>query len=310
MNIAFIGVGGVGGYFGGKMAQLLKDTSVDFNLYFVARGAHLEQIRKNGLKLKTSDNGEMICNPTLATNNINDLPQLDVCFICVKQYDLDNCLNQLTDKVGKHTQIIPLLNGIDIYNRIRRIIKEGIVFPACVYVGTHIEAPGVVSQSGGSCTIIFGKDPNNKEVEPTGICNLMNKANIKFQWSENYIEEIWNKYIFISAYGLVTASENKTLGEILEDKELSNKVLGIMNEIVSISKTEGVNLSEDIVEKSYNKAKNFPFDTKTSFQRDFERKINRDERELFGKTIIDLGKKHNLSTPIVENVYRKLNRVY
>lgn len=84
MNIAFIGVGGVGGYFGGKMAQLLKDTSVDFNLYFVARGAHLEQIRKNGLKLKTSDNGEMICNPTLATNNINDLPQLDVCFICVK----------------------------------------------------------------------------------------------------------------------------------------------------------------------------------------------------------------------------------
>lgn len=187
MNIAFIGVGGVGGYFGGKMAQLLKDTPAEFNLYFVARGAHLEQIRKNGLKLKTSDNGEMICNPTLATDNINDLPQLDVCFICVKQYDLDNCLNQLKDKVGTHTQIIPLLNGIDIYNRIRRIIKEGIVFPACVYVGTHIEAPGVVSQSGGSCTIIFGKDTNNIEVEPIDICNLMSKADIKFQWSENYI---------------------------------------------------------------------------------------------------------------------------
>lgn len=307
MNIAFIGVGGVGGYFGGKMAQLLKDTSADFNLYFVARGLHLEQIRKNGLKLKTSDDGEMICNPTLATDSINDLPQLDVCFICVKQYDLDNCLNQLKDKVGKHTQIIPLLNGVDIYDRIRKIIKEGIIFLACVYIGTHIEAPGVVCQRGGNCSIIFGKDPDNKEVKPTVICDLMSKAGIKFQWSENYIEEIWSKYIFIASYGLVTASENKTLGEIFEDKELSNKVLGIMNEISRISKAERVNLPEDIVEKSYNKAKNFPFNTKTSFQRDFERKVNRDERELFGQTVIDLGKKHNIPTPIVEKVYRKIN---
>ncbi|MHC1685169.1 MAG: ketopantoate reductase family protein [Clostridiaceae bacterium] len=309
MNIAFIGVGGVGGYFGSKMAQLLKDTSVDINLYFIARGAHLEQIRDNGLKLKTSDDGEMICNPTLATDNINDLPQLDVCFICVKQYDLDNCLKQLKDKVGKKTRIVPLLNGVDIYDRIRRIITEGIVFPACVYVGTYIEAPGVVSQGGGSCTIIFGKDPNNKEVEPSDICNLMSKANIKFQWSEDHIEEIWSKYIFIAAYGLVTASENKTLGEVFENKELSSKVLGIMNEIVSISKVEGVNLPEDIVEKSYNKAKNFPFNAKTSFQRDFEKKVNRDERELFGQTVIDLGKKHNISTPVVENAYKKLSLI-
>lgn len=309
MNVAFIGVGGVGGYFGGKMAQLLKGTSVDFNLYFIARGAHLEQIRNNGLKLKTSDNDEIICNPTLATDNINELPQLDVCFICVKQYDLDICLNQLKDKAYKNTQIIPLLNGVDIYDRIRRIIRKGIIFPACVYVGTHIEGPGVVSQSGGSCTIIFGKDPNNKEVEPSDICNLMSKANIKFQWSENHIEEIWSKYIFIAAYGLVTASENKTLGEVFEDKELSSKVLGIMNEIVSISKVEGVNLPEDIVEKAYNKAKNFPFNAKTSFQRDYERKISRDERELFGQTVIDLGKKHNISTPVVENVYKKLSSI-
>jgi len=291
------------------MGQLLKDTSVDFNLYFVARGSHLEQIRNNGLKLKMSENDEMICNPTLSTDNINDLPQLDVCFICVKQYDLDNCLKQLKDKVGKNTQIIPLLNGVDIYDRIRRSIKEGIVFPACVYVGTHIEAPGVISQSGGSCTIIFGKDPNNKEVEPGDVCNLMSKANIKFQWSENHIEEIWSKYIFIAAYGLVTASENMTLGEVFQDKELSSKVLGIMNEIVSISKAEGVNLPEDIVEKSYNKAKNFPYKAKTSFQRDFERKDNRDERELFGQTVIDLGKKHNISTPIVESVYKKLRLI-
>lgn len=307
MNIAFIGAGGVGGYFGAKLGQLKSDASADFKLYFVARGAHLEQIRNNGLKLKTSDNGEMICNPTLATDKISDLPPLDVCYICVKQYDLDNCLEQLKDKVSSTTRIIPLLNGVDIYDRIRRIIKDGIVFPACVYVGTHIESPGVISQSGGSCTIIFGRDPNNKEVEPQDVIDLMSKANIKFKWTENHIEEIWSKYMFIAAYGLVTASENKTLGAVYQDADLSTKVLGIMNEIADISKAEGVNLPEDIVSKSYNKAKDFPFEAKTSFQRDFERKSNRDERDLFGQTIINLGKKNSIPTPMTESIYEKLN---
>ena len=61
------------------------------------------------------------------------------------------------------------------------------VFPACVYVGTHIESPGVVCQSGGICIIIFGKDPRNPEVNPDKICSLMEKAHIKFNWSENYV---------------------------------------------------------------------------------------------------------------------------
>lgn len=307
MNIAFIGVGGVGGYFGGKMTQLLKDNTLDLNIFFVARGAHLQQIKSNGLKLKTSDMGEFMCRPTLSTDNIDDLPELDVCFICVKQYDLAQCIKQLKNKIKENTQIIPLLNGVDIYDRIRTVIKNGIVFPACVYVGTHIESPGVVCQSGGSCTIIFGKDPEHPDIKADLVCELMKKANIKFQWSEKYIEEIWSKYIFIAAYGLVTASENKTLGEVFNDDDLSNKVIGIMNEIVSISKAENVILPDDIVSQSYNKADNFPFETKTSFQRDYEKKTNRDERELFGQTIIDLGKKHSIATPFTRGVYEKLN---
>lgn len=306
MNIAFIGAGGVGGYFGGKMTQLLKYNISDFNIYFIARGQHLKKIKEDGLKLKTSDSGEFICRPTMATDNIEDLPQLDVCYICVKQYDLLDCIKKLKSKISDNTQIIPLLNGVDIYDRIRSVIKNGVVFPACVYVGTHIESPGVVSQSGGSCTIIFGKDPQNPNFAPDYICYLMKKSNINFNYSEKCIEEIWSKYIFIAAYGLVSASENKTLGEIYNNEHLSNKVIGIMNEIASISQAEGANLPEDIVDASYKKANNFPFETKTSFQRDYEKHNNRDERELFGQTIIDLGKKHNIPTPMTICVYENL----
>ncbi len=82
---------------------------------------------------------------------------LDVCYICVKQYDLENVLKNLVTKINDSTIIIPLLNGIDIYDRVRKIITKGYVLPACVYVGTHIKQPGVVEQSGGECTIIFGQ---------------------------------------------------------------------------------------------------------------------------------------------------------
>lgn len=156
-QIAFIGVGGVGGYFGGKMTSLLQ-TQEDIKIYFIARGAHLDEIQEKGLLLKTKKEGEHICKPTAATDKIEELPMLDACFIAVKSYDLEKVLLRLKACIKKETEIIPLLNGVDIPKRIRKIIQKGSVYPACVYVGTHIEKPGVVVQNGGSCTILLGKD--------------------------------------------------------------------------------------------------------------------------------------------------------
>lgn len=307
-NIGIIGIGGVGGYFGGKMCTVLKNSS-EYNLYFIARGEHLQQILKNGLVLKTSNEGERVCKPTLATDKFEDLPVLDICFICVKQYDLNNVLFKLKDKITTKTKIIALLNGVDIYNRIRKIIDKGIVFPACVYVGTHIEAPGVVSQNGGHCTIIFGKDPHNKEVPADDICSIFDESAIKYNWAQNHISEIWSKYMFIASYGLVTACYNKTLGEVYADEKYSSIVKDIMQIIYNLSKAENVNINKKIIQASYDKADNFPFETKTSFQRDFENNNRPDERELFGQSIIELGRKHSINVDIVENLYEQINKI-
>ena len=309
-NIAFLGVGGVGGYFGGKMAQLLNERDSNINLYFIARGEHLNAIKMNGLVVKTKNDGVLKCVPTLTTDNCEDLPRIDICFICVKQYSLEEAITGILPKLDKNTKIVPLLNGIDIYDRIRRITEKGILFPACVYVGTHIESYGVIKQDGGACTIIFGHDPNHKDINADDICELFHRAKIKFEWSNQHMEAIWSKYMFIAAYGLVTASENKTLGEILDDIELSNRVKCIMKEIELLSKEENVRLPHDIVDTSYIMARNFPYDTKTSFQRDFELKGRPDERELFAQTIIDLGVKYHIATDTVRSVYKKLNSMY
>lgn len=306
MNIAFIGVGGVGGYFGGKMTRLMEDKAIQ--VFFVARGDHYKKILENGLTLETKSEGTLHCKPTKVTDNIEDLPILDICFICVKQYDLDLAVKQLESKLTKSTKIIPLLNGIDIYDRIRAITNKGVILPACVYVGTHIKEPGIVEQNGGACTIIFGREPQEEEAECTTLCSLFDRAGIKYSFTEKYKQEIWSKYMFIAAYGLITASENMTLGQVYENRESSQKVKLIMKEIYDISLAEKVNLPENIIDISYHKAKEFPYEAKTSFHRDYEVKDKKDERDLFGKTLVSMGIKYNISTPMIEEVYNKINK--
>ena len=304
INIAFIGVGGVGGYYGGKMSQVMDNEMQ--RVYFVARGEHFKVIQEKGLILKTNKEGTFNCKPYLVTDCINDLPMLDICFICVKGYDLERVVVQLQEKISDQTIIIPLLNGVDIYSRIRKVIKQGSIFPACVYIGTHIKEPGLIEQNGGACTLILGKDPNHLEREGDLVCQLFEKAHIKYDFTSEHIKEIWQKYIFIAAYGLVTASEHKTLGQVYEEDASSQVVKGIMHEIVKVGQAEGVELTDAMVEVAYQKARNFPYDVKTSFQRDYEAgKL--DERELFGGTLLALAQKHQIDVPFITQVDGLIN---
>jgi len=293
MNIAVIGIGGVGGYYGGKLTQLLKDDG-QVKIYFIARNQHLNEIKRNGLRLDT-DEGQIICLPTLATDIISELPQIDFCLLCIKSYDLADALIQLKPKITNKTTILPLLNGVDIYERIRAIIQNGIVFPACVYIGTHIEKPGKVIQRGGAGKIFLGKDPNNDCMDPA-VFDLLQKSKIKYNWTDNPYTEIWTKYIFIASYGMVTAYSNKTVGEVMQSEMLSGYVKNIMSEIYQIALAKQVLLPQTTIDDSYERGKRFPFDAKTSFQRDYENKDKPDERDIFGGTIIRLGKQLGIKT--------------
>jgi len=303
MNIAIIGTGGTGGYFGGKLTQILTKHP-ELKIFFIARGSHLQQIREHGLTLDT-DEGEFLCTPTLATDSFDDLPQLDLVLVCVKGFDLEEALNKLKLHVHEKTMLLPLLNGVDIYERIRKVITTGVVFPACVYVGTHIERPGKVTQRGGTCMIHFGKDPAKGFIDQQ-IFGLLTEAGIKYTFYDDPYPEIWKKYIFIAAFGLVTAASGETIGAVMKSEELGTQVKRIMNEIRLIAEKRGIALSPSIVEESYQKGGNFPFETKTSFQRDYERADKPDERDLFAATIIRLGGEYGIATPATKEVYTHL----
>ena len=305
MEIGIIGIGGVGGYFGGKLCKAV--TTPDTNVYFVARGKHLAEIRQIGLTVSTAAEGEWVCHPTVATDCIEELPMLDVCLVCVKSYDLKLVIQQLQHKVSGTTAIVPLLNGIDIYERIREDLVTAQVFPACAFISTHIAAPGRVEKQGGACKILLGKDSQAATVVPHQLLALFEKSGIQHEWVDDVMVALWTKYIFIAAFGLVTASFDKTLGEVMGSEVLSDNVLAVMSEIAELSEKQGVVLPEGIIKASFAKGCEFPYKTKTSFQRDVDLSDKPDERDLFGGTILRLGRQLGVATPKTFELCERLN---
>ncbi len=300
MNIGVIGAGAVGGYFGGKMGRRISMQG--WNVSFIARGEHLAKIQRDGLLVKTAEEGEWICRPTLATDDFGALPKLDVCLMCVKGYDLANALRQLRPRITENTAIIPLLNGIDIYERMRSELDVGRIFPGCTYIGVHIAAPGVVAQRGGDCRILFGRDPQAADIRPQSVFELFEQSGIGYEWLDDVSSALWRKYIFIAGFGMVLAGFDKTLGQVMESKQLSGCVQAVMTEIATLAKKTGAELPATVVEECYQHGRNFAYRTKTSFQRDFENARKPDERDLFAGTILRLGSRLVIATPVTREL--------
>jgi 2-dehydropantoate 2-reductase len=306
-RVCIYGTGGVGGYFGGRIAEAFqKNKTKKREIYFIARGEHLKAIQQNGIIVKTPD-CIISSTPARATHDINEIPAPDLILLCVKSYHLKAAIEAVKTQIKENTVVIPLLNGVDIYERIRTGLEKGIVLPSCVYIGTHIESPGVIIQSGGNGIILSGKDPRFPQYTAGSVRQFFKETNIGFEWNDNPYPAIWGKFIFIAAFGLVTAATGKTLGEVMENEELRHSVHSIIQEIMSIARKKNIKLPEDIGDMSMKKANNFPYETRTSYQRDVESWPKPNEGDLYGGTILREGAALGIPTPVTEKFYSRIS---
>ncbi len=266
----------------------------------------MRAIQESGLLLSSERDGDLVCQPSLVTDDFRRLPRLDLCLICVKEFDLPAVLSGLEAVVDEGTILLPLLNGVDVCSRVRRVIRTGVVLPACVYIGTHIERPGRVRQQGKVGRILFGPDPARPAFAPQEVIRVFEQAGIECEWTLSIQVEIWRKFIFICAYGLVSAAHARTLGEILEDDKLRSDVRRIMSEAAALASASGVRLPDNIIDVSLLKAHDFPPATKTSFQRDFERPDKPDERDLFAGAMIRIADRLGVEVPQTREVFAVL----
>ncbi|MBB5639056.1 2-dehydropantoate 2-reductase [Pedobacter cryoconitis] len=304
-EFAIIGLGGVGGYFGFKLARKYAADS-PVNITFIAREKTYEIVKEKGLTLLSAENGDPVAKPHQIFKEVAGLGHIDVFVICVKEYDLENICNQLKDKIKSDTVILPLMNGVDIYERIRKIIPNGIVLPSCVYVASHIKEKGVVEHKGNPGKIIVGKDPENKQFDPQTIVSLFKDALIDIEYKDDSFPAIWSKYFFIASFGLVSARYNKSIGQVNEEPGLHERALKIMQEIQAIALKKEISLPENIIELTFQKAASFPFQTPTSLQLDVQARKENTELELFAGAIVAYGNALNINVPETTAIYDEI----
>lgn len=304
-NIVIIGLGGVGGYFGFKINQF-NEKENQFHITFVARSKTFDIVKENGLTLLSPEHPESITKPNEIVQSISELGNSDLVLICVKEYDLENVCEQLKQVISPNTILLPLMNGVDIYYRIRKIIPENTILPACVYVASHIKEKGIVEHKGKAGKLIFGKDPANVAENVDWIIKLMTDSGIDFDFEENSFADIWTKFIFVASFGLVSAKYNSSIGTVCEDSVQKQEATAIMKEVKAIADKKAIDLPSDIIEKTFEKASTFPPSTPTSLQLDINVKQQNNELELFAGAIIHYGKELGIETPSTQKIHQEL----
>lgn len=304
-EIVVIGLGGVGGYFGFKLAQAFSEER-GINITFIARSATYARIDRDGLTLLSPEHDDNKVRPDVILQNVKELAKVDLVLLCVKEYDLDDLCQQLKEKISQDTVILPLMNGVDIYDRIRGIIPRGIVLPACVYVASHIKEKGLIQHNGLPGKIIFGKDPQLPGFVPLELLELLEKAEIVHEFREDPFPEIWTKFVFIASFGLVTARYDVPMGKVIEEKHLHDQAAAIMKEIVAVAALKAVLLPENIIDISFEKANTFPYSTPTSLQLDIHSKKAHNELELFAGAILRYGKEVGVSTEATKKIFEEI----
>lgn len=307
-QLAIVGLGGVGGYFGFKLAQKYSGSAAA-SITFVARGETRALVQANGLTLLSPEHPVSVTHPAKLVETVSELEDADVVVVCVKEYDLESVCTQLKTKIQDHVVTLPLMNGVDIYDRIRRIIPNGIVLPACVYVASHIKEKAVVEHKGNPGRIIVGSDPQRPDYSAHELVSLLAGAGISVEYQADAWPAIWTKSIFIASFGLVSARYNKSIGQVHDEPLLHERARLIMREIAAIARRKGIALPANIIEQTFQKAASFPFHTPTSLQLDVQAGKATTELELFAGAILDYGKNAGVPVEETRKIYSEIGEL-
>jgi len=299
-KVAIIGIGGVGGYIGARLAANRQDG---LEVIFMSRGENLRFIAVNGLELIT-ETGKETVRPDILTDNYLEIGELDLLVYCVKGYDLENSLEQIKPAITSKTIILPLLNGINAAEKIKNIYPFAKIIEGCIYLVSRLIAPGMVQQSGPLNQIYIGSDTEEIDVLEK-VKSIFLLAGLNVSISEKIKKQLWEKYFFISSMATITSYYDSNMGAIQADAKKSNNILNLLNELKRIADAAAIETDTNLVLNTYKKIMGLPEETTSSMLSDF-RKGGETEVEDITGYVVDLGKKFSVPTPVYVIMYNKL----
>ncbi|RZS99630.1 ketopantoate reductase family protein [Aquimarina brevivitae] len=295
MHTVIMGTGGVGGYFGGKIAQSGQQVT------FIARGKHLEALQQNGLKVKSIE-GDFSVPSVTATDAIAKVGKADVILLSTKAWQVTEAASQLQPLLKKETVVIPLQNGADNADNVGDVIDPSHVLGGLCKIYSKIEAPGVIHHFGYPPEIVFGELDNSKTARLQHIKAIFDKAGVTNTIAENIQVAIWNKFMFIATLSGLGALTRATIGELYQDESLQKMLRDTATEIYKVAKAKKIPLQPNTVDTILNFISKQPYDSTTSTQRDIL-EGRPSELENFNGYIVAEGKKLAIPTPVNEFVY-------
>lgn len=297
MRIAVVGAGGVGGYFGAKLARAGE------SVVMLARGPHLDAIRRDGVRVRSAQEGD-IAAKVEAVESFAGQPPVDMALFCVKSFDTRSAAEALRPVVGPATGVVSLQNGVDNEEALDEVLGRGVALGGAAYVFAAIESPGVIAHKFAG-RIVFGEMDGRSTERATRLRDALARAGVPVELSPDIRRVLWEKYLLISAQAGMTALTRCPAGVLRETPESWRMYRLILEELAALARAAGVSLAGDVVDAVMKQAAALAPDAYSSLHHDLTHGKRLELEALHGHAV-RLGERHGVPTPMVFAVYAAL----
>lgn len=298
MRVVIFGTGGVGGYFGARLASVGEDV------VFIARGEHLTAIRTQGLRVD-SVMGDMLIQPAQATDDPMEVGTVDVVLLGVKTWQVPEAGEVIRPLIGPDTFVIPLQNGVEAPFQLQAKLGAKHVVGGLCGAFSFIEGPGHIRHIGGATFIKFGELDNSISERLSRLRQAFTRADVSVEIPEDIHGTLWEKFLFVVPFGGVGAVTRAPIGVIMKVPETRKFMEQGMREIYEVARARNIALSDGIVDKSMAFLDTVTASGTSSLQRDI---IAGKPSELDAWTgaVVRLGKETSVDTPLHKFLYYSL----
>ncbi|PWA12824.1 2-dehydropantoate 2-reductase [Pueribacillus theae] len=295
MKIAVAGAGAVGGYLGAFLKKAGHDVT------FLARGKHLEAMKKSGLKV--IENGEPMTVDGDFTDDLTAFLDAELILFCVKSTDTKETAERISELGNDHAVILTLQNGVDNEEVLSDIFGQERILSAAAYISSHIQEPGVIHVDGVT-KLVIGALHESLVSFRDNVAELFNEANIETLTRDSIMEAKWKKLLWNATFNPLAALSTATVGEILDNKELRETAENICREVLLIANKNGIPLKEKMFTITFKNAE-LARGHKPSMLQD---RLNGKKMEIESLSgyFVKKGRQLGVETPAIQAIYSNL----
>lgn len=303
-KICIVGLGGVGGFLGGTLARQYP------HVMFYARGDRKDALLKKGISIESEYIGNFTVRPEKISDKAEDFGIMDYIIISVKNYSLEQVCNQIAPMVGEKTVIIPIMNGTNPGERVRKYLGKGIVLDALIYIVSGSNEDYTITQKGKYASVHIGLNTPDIEEQKAikDVHAIIQGAGVECVMEEDIQAVIWKKYVLNCAYNVLTAYYSATTGELRNDPKKVEEYKELLAEACLVGRTKGVSIPDNMEEEQLRHLLYIQTeDATSSLRRDMDAgRLN--ELDTFSGYLLEEGKKYGIGLPVTERFYRELKR--